>query len=134
MRKQIEDLKKCVKTSCQSGNYDCNPYMHGMANGMILALAILEGKEPAYLDAPAKWLDADENIKAAAPELSEGHKMNVIEAEAAVNLWKLHKHGTSMLPVIEGMITYLQSIAKRSHKARLTDEKGQARCQANTTR
>ena len=57
MRKQIEDLKKCVKTSCQSGNYDCNPYMHGMANGMILALAILEGKEPAYLDAPAKWLD-----------------------------------------------------------------------------
>ena len=29
---------------------------HGMANGMILMMAILEDKEPVYLSAPKEWL------------------------------------------------------------------------------
>jgi hypothetical protein len=30
--------------------------MHGMANGLICARAVLTGQEPEYLDAPDEWL------------------------------------------------------------------------------
>lgn len=30
--------------------------MHGMANGLICALATIEGKEPEYLNPPENWL------------------------------------------------------------------------------
>jgi hypothetical protein len=30
--------------------------MHGLANGLILSLSVMEDTEPAYLTAPSKWL------------------------------------------------------------------------------
>lgn len=38
--------------SIQNGNYNASPYMLGMANGLILALSVLQGVEPNYLNAP----------------------------------------------------------------------------------
>jgi len=52
----IESLRKQVKTQCTDGNWNYDPYMHGMANGLICALATMEGVEPQYLNAPDVWL------------------------------------------------------------------------------
>lgn len=57
--KRIADLKEIVKIQCSNGNWNCNEYMHGMANGLLLAEQILLGDAnelPKYLEAPAKWL------------------------------------------------------------------------------
>lgn len=51
----LEKLKELEKIQCQPGNWDHDPYMHGMANGLILAVATLEGREPVYLEAPKEW-------------------------------------------------------------------------------
>lgn len=54
--KSIKALREMVKIQCSNGNWNYDPYMHGMANGLICALATMEGKEPEYLVAPEKWL------------------------------------------------------------------------------
>ena len=53
---KIESMANLVKVQCSNGNWNYDPYMHGMANGMILMLAVLDGEEPKFLDAPKKWL------------------------------------------------------------------------------
>lgn len=53
----IERLEAVKKVQCSAGNWNCNSYMHGMANGLILALAIARGEEPAFLAAPDVWLE-----------------------------------------------------------------------------
>jgi hypothetical protein len=55
-KERIQTLKKQIKIQCTDGNWNYSPYMHGMANGLICALATLEGKEPEYLAVPAIWL------------------------------------------------------------------------------
>lgn len=52
-KEKLEDL---IKVQSSDGNWNYDPYMHGMANGMILAKAVMEDKEPKYLDAPKEWL------------------------------------------------------------------------------
>jgi len=49
-------LQEQVRIQCSDGNWNYDPYMHGMANGLICALATIEGKEPKYLNPPEKWL------------------------------------------------------------------------------
>jgi hypothetical protein len=57
----IEELRDLVKIQCSDGTWNYDPYMLGMANGMILALALMEKKDPRYLSAPETWLkDVDE--------------------------------------------------------------------------
>ena len=53
-----EKLDDLIKIQCSDGNWNYDPYMHGMANGMILARSIIQGeeKEPEYLEAPKEWL------------------------------------------------------------------------------
>ncbi len=50
----IDNLKHIVETTCKPGCYDYDEYMFGMANGLILALATIQNKEPVYLDRPVK--------------------------------------------------------------------------------
>ena len=52
----IEKLREMVKIQTQDGNWNYDPYMHGMANGLLLALATIENEEPKFLDAPKCWL------------------------------------------------------------------------------
>ena len=52
---QIQDL---IDIQCSDGNWDYDPYMQGLANGLILALHILKDYEdgPDYKEAPKQWL------------------------------------------------------------------------------
>lgn len=52
-----EVLKSIVDTQCENGNWNCNPYMMGLANGLIMAQAILTGDKPQFKSAPEVWLD-----------------------------------------------------------------------------
>lgn len=59
MKTAIEKLEDVTAIATSNGNYDCNSYMLGMANGLILARAIMrddKGEVP-YLVAPKQWLD-----------------------------------------------------------------------------
>jgi hypothetical protein len=42
----------------RDGNWNYDPYMHGMANGLILALSAFDDFQsgPKFLQAPAAWL------------------------------------------------------------------------------
>lgn len=55
MEKRLETLKDVTETQCSPGNWDFDPYMQGMANGMLLAVAIMEGKDPEFKSAPLRW-------------------------------------------------------------------------------
>jgi hypothetical protein len=56
MAKGLEALRDVEAVQKSDGNWNYNSYMHGMANGLILALAIMEDRDPVYLDTPAEWL------------------------------------------------------------------------------
>lgn len=45
-----------VDIQSQDGNWNYDPYMHGMLNGMKLIQAIIHDVEPEYSDAPEEWL------------------------------------------------------------------------------
>lgn len=51
--KQVRGLRDVTDIARSKGNFDANDYMLGMANGLTLALAIVDEKEPDYLRAPA---------------------------------------------------------------------------------
>ncbi len=53
---KIGELKKVIKEQSKNGNWNYSPYMYGLANGLICALAVLTGEEPKYKTAPKKWL------------------------------------------------------------------------------
>jgi hypothetical protein len=52
----FKTLKVLVDIQCRNGKWNFSPYMLGGANGMILMLATLEGKDPEFLHSPEKWL------------------------------------------------------------------------------
>ncbi len=52
---RVKSIEDACKIQCSDGNWDYGPYMHGMANGLILALATMREVDPQYLDAPAEW-------------------------------------------------------------------------------
>ena len=56
MMKGIEVLREQVKIARSDGNWNYDPYLHGMANGLVCALATMEGKTPEYLNAPSVWM------------------------------------------------------------------------------
>lgn len=56
MKTHIEKLDEVVAMATSNGNYDHDAYMHGMANGLLLAQAIMKDGEVVYLDAPEVWL------------------------------------------------------------------------------
>jgi hypothetical protein len=73
-KKNLSDLKNCTDIQCSHGNWNYDPYMHGMANGLILAMCIMGDckEEPKYKDAPEQWLcDIPDDGKPPIPVLSE---------------------------------------------------------------
>lgn len=53
---RVRLLRELLKIQCQNGNWDYDPYMHGMANGMIFALSVMENdNHPEFLNAPKEW-------------------------------------------------------------------------------
>lgn len=51
----VDKLRELVEVQGQHGNWDYDPYMHGMFNGMELLLSLLEGREPQFRKAPEAW-------------------------------------------------------------------------------
>lgn len=51
----IAKMRDLIKVQGSQGNWDYDPYMQGMYNGMELYLAMVEDREPVFRDAPAKW-------------------------------------------------------------------------------
>ena len=51
----VDTLEELLKIQCSNGNWDYDPYMHGMANGMLLAMSLFKDKNPRYLDPPKQW-------------------------------------------------------------------------------
>ena len=49
-RKRVEDIRKMVEVQTEPGFWDRDDYMHGMANGLILALATMENQDPTFLE------------------------------------------------------------------------------------
>jgi hypothetical protein len=106
-----ESLRKfeaLVKIQVSKGNYDFDPYMHGMANGMILASAILRGETPLYLEAPDRWIsDSREKLLRKNGELVsrtiDGEETAVKVAESQPRLNEVCKLlNESVLPMMIG--------------------------------
>lgn len=58
----LEQLESLIKTQCMDGNWDYSPYMHGLANGMILSNAILKDINPVLLERPPFWLQDKKDL------------------------------------------------------------------------
>ena len=67
---RLKQLDEMVNVQCSDGNWNFDPYMHGMANGMIYSLNLMKddfdnsytGQKTSkpFLDAPEKWLSKKE--------------------------------------------------------------------------
>jgi len=59
-KNKLNDLKDLIKIQCTDGNWNYDPYMQGLANGMILSLTVLEDLpanfNPPFKEAPSRWL------------------------------------------------------------------------------
>lgn len=56
LRDSLNTLREMTDVQCNDGNWNYDPYMHGMANGMIFALSLFDDKPPEFLEAPEQWL------------------------------------------------------------------------------
>lgn len=68
-RTPLEKLTDVTDIATSAGNFDASAYHYGMANGLILALAIMSGETPEYLKAPKSFLrdnEADATLLAGA--------------------------------------------------------------------
>ena len=54
--KQLHDLKDLVKIQGRDGNWNYSEYMREMFNGMELALAMAEKREPNLRDEPKRYI------------------------------------------------------------------------------
>lgn len=52
----LDAVRNQLNIQAQNGNWNYDPYMHGMYNGLACALATLEGREPEYKSAPDEWI------------------------------------------------------------------------------
>lgn len=50
-----EVLDDVIAVQCADGNWNYDPYMHGLANGLLLAKSIFTKVEPDFLEAPETW-------------------------------------------------------------------------------
>ena len=66
-----EDIENLVRIATSDGNWNYDPYLHGMANGMLLIQSIVNNTDPIYLEAPDDWLkdlEPGSDLEAALPE------------------------------------------------------------------
>jgi len=51
----LDEFDILLDIQLSPGNWDFDPYLHGMANGMLLMRAIISGETPEYREAPEQW-------------------------------------------------------------------------------
>jgi len=52
----VESVRQMRDAQGMDGNWNYDPYMHGLFNGIEFSLSLLEVREPRFRDAPEKWL------------------------------------------------------------------------------
>lgn len=52
----LETMHEMVNIQGSNGNWNYDPYMHGLYNGMEFMLAMSEKREPIFRSAPEEWL------------------------------------------------------------------------------
>ena len=57
VKQAVEALRDVTNVQCSDGNWNHDPYMHGMANGLLLALSFFEAGKVEFLEAPDEWLE-----------------------------------------------------------------------------
>ena len=67
--KPLVKLKEMLEVQGRDGTWNYDYYFHGMYNGMEVMLAVLEGREPAFREAPEKWLSKKEWVDLTATEI-----------------------------------------------------------------
>lgn len=67
----LEQFDEFIAIQCTDGTWNYDPYMQGMANGMIFMKSLVDGQEPDYLEAPKVWL-ADLPPDSTPPEVANG--------------------------------------------------------------
>lgn len=53
---KLEEAKQMTELQGNNGNWNYDPYMQGVYNGMEYVLAIFEEREPKFRSAPDMWL------------------------------------------------------------------------------
>jgi hypothetical protein len=53
---KINTLREMVNIQGWDGNWNYDPYMHGLYNGLEFALSIMEKRNPVFKEAPEVWL------------------------------------------------------------------------------
>ena len=56
--KQVRSTQDIVNTQCNDGNWNYDPYMHGLANGMIIVQSMFTDNPSEFLEAPEIWLES----------------------------------------------------------------------------
>lgn len=140
----IQEVRDLKSIQGQDGTWNCNPYMMGLYNGLELAIATLESREPIYRnkpetgwlndrlpdwikDAPVATLDAEQEgkLKAAIESVSKLKNPPAVFAEYTGKQWSLDKGvETACAAILSGMpprFTY-QEFADRVVKSGLTTD------------
>jgi hypothetical protein len=73
----LTKLKELCDHQCTDGTWNYDPYLHGMTNGLILAVATLEGSELVFLEAPEMWIRDQEEIDAQLTDMEITHQCDV---------------------------------------------------------
>lgn len=56
----VAKMQEMLEVQGSDGNWNYDPYMHGMYNGMEYMLSMVESREPVFREAPKKWLSKRE--------------------------------------------------------------------------
>lgn len=99
LAERLAALDLLAATARTPGNADYDPYMQGMANGLILAQATMNNETPVFVDSPEKWVGdrgtqmlawAKENFGALAGDTTERATRFIEEAIELVHTLGLH--------------------------------------------
>lgn len=78
-RERLGALNDQLRVQLSQGNWDYDGYMHGLANGMVLAAATMRGEDPAFLEAPPVW-GRDAGTLRGRYRLARGRRSSVLGA------------------------------------------------------
>lgn len=73
---RIESVRHMRDVQGYDGNWNYDPYMQGLYNGLEFALSLLEVREPQFKSSPEKWLG---DIKVKRDKLSRGAASGIKE-------------------------------------------------------
>lgn len=64
----VESVRQMRDVQGMDGNWNYDPYMHGLFNGIEFSLSLIEVREPKFRDAPKKWLCDEPKARIFSPE------------------------------------------------------------------